>query len=80
MDNIINNYWINNHLEVLVCDDEGERVFVIVDTDSGIEEEISDRAARVLCMTPDSTINPDNWEEFCTASGRFCEDQRQEFR
>ena len=74
MDNIINNYWINNHLEVLVCEDEGKRVFVVVDTDSGIEEEISEYAARVMCMPPDSSINMDNWEDFCTASGFFQED------
>ena len=74
MDNIVNNYWINNHLEVLVCEDEGKRVFVVVDTDSGIEEEISEGAARVLCMTPDSSINMDNWEDFCTLWGSFKED------
>jgi len=74
MDNITNNFYVNNHLEVLVCDDDGNRVFVIVDTDSGIEEEISEFAARVLCMTPDSTISMDNWEDFCTASGVFLED------
>ena len=33
MDNIVNYYPINNHLEVLVCDDDGTRVFVIVNTD-----------------------------------------------
>ena len=74
MDNITNNFYVNNHLEVLVCDDDGKRVFVIVDTDSGIEEEISEFAARVMCMTPDSTINMDNWEDFCTAQGVFLED------
>lgn len=74
MDNIINNYWVNNHLEVYAYDDDGKRVFVIVDTDSGIEEEISEYAARVMCMTPDSSINMDNWDDFCTASGYFTED------
>ena len=74
MDNIINNYWVSSWIEVLVCEDEGERVFVVVDTDSGIEEEISERAAKVMCMTPDSTINMDNWEDFCTASGFFLQD------
>mgnify|MGYP003132080061 CR=1 FL=1 len=74
MDNITNNYIVNNHLEVLVCDEPGNRVFLIVNTDSGIEEEISENAARAMCMTPDSTINPDNWDDFCTASGIFTED------
>ena len=74
MDNITNNYIVNNHLEVLVCEDNGKRIFVLVNTDSGIEEEISEYAARAMCMTPDSTINPDNWEDFCTARGIFTED------
>jgi len=74
MDNIVNYYPINNHLEVCVCDDDGTRVFMIVNTDWPIEEEISEHAARAMCMTPDSTINPDNWEDFCTARGVFVED------
>jgi len=77
MDNIINNYPINNHLEVCVCEGHpdlgGTRVFVIVNTDSGIEEQISDYAARVICINPDSTITPENWEDFCSASGVYCE-------
>ncbi len=74
MDNIVNNYWINNDLEVLVCDDEGTRVFVIVNTDSGWEEEISERAAMLMCVTPDSSITTENWGDFITASGVFVED------
>ena len=74
MDNIVNNFYVNNHIEVCVCDDDGRRVFVIVNTDSGIEEEISDYAARVICITPDSTITMENWEDFCTARGIFTED------
>ena len=74
MDNIVNYYPINNDLEVLVCDDEGDRVFVIVNTDSGREEQISEHVAKVLCFTTDSTIYHENWEDFCTASGIFVED------
>ena len=74
MDNIVNNYWVSSWIEVLVCEDEGKRVFVVVNTDSGIEEEISEYAAKAMCMTPDSTITPENWEDFCTASGYFVED------
>mgnify|MGYP003116339992 CR=1 FL=1 len=74
MDNIINNYWVNNDIEVLVCDDDGKRVFVVVNTDSGMEEEISERAALLLCTTPDSTIRAGNWEDFCTARGFFLQD------
>lgn len=74
MDNIINNYWINNHLEVCVCDDDGKRIFVLVNTDEGWEEVISEDVAGALCITPDSTITHQNWEDFCTASGFFCED------
>jgi hypothetical protein len=79
MDNIVNYYPLTHysrgsHLEVLVCDDDGERKFVIVNTDSGLEEEISERAALLICTTPDSTITPENWEDFCTARGVFVED------
>ena len=72
---IINNYWINNNLCVQVCeDDEGDRVFLIVNSESGHEEQISSGAAKVLCCDDTSTITYENWEDFCTASGRFCED------
>ena len=74
MDNIVNNYWVSSWIEVLVCEDEGKRRFVVVNTDSGIEQDISEYAARAMCMTPDSVITPENWEEFCTASGYFVED------
>ena len=74
MDNIVNYYPINNDLEVCVCDDDGRRVFVIVNTDSGIEEEISEYAARAICINPASTITMENWEDFCTARGIFTED------
>jgi len=62
MDNIVNYYPINNHLEVCVCDDDGT------------EESISESAARAICINPDSTITSENWEDFCTARGIFVED------
>ena len=74
MDNIVNNYPINNHLEVLVCDDDGKRVFVLVNTDSGWEETISEEVAAAMCITPDSTITHANWNDFCEARGIFTED------
>ena len=75
MDTYTNNYIVNNHLEVLVGEHEpGVRQFSLVNTDSAIEVEISENAAKALCMTPDSTITPENWEDFCTASGYFVED------
>ena len=75
MDTYTNNYIVNNHIEVLVGEHEpGVRQFTVVNTDSGFEEEISENAAKAMCMTPDSTINPDNWEDFCTARGIFTED------
>lgn len=74
MDNIVNSYPINHHLEVCVCDDDGTRVFVVVNTDSGWEEEINERTAKAMCINPDSTITESNWEDFCTARGRFTED------
>ncbi len=74
MDNIVNNYWVSSWLEVCVCDDDGKRVFVIVNTDDGSESTISEFAARVICINPDSTITMENWEDFCTARGYFTED------
>ena len=74
MDNIVNYYPIDNHLEVCVCDDDGTRVFVILNTDSGIEEQISETAAHAICINPDSTITMENWEDFCNARGGFVED------
>ena len=74
MDNIVNNYWVSSWLEVCVCEDDGKRVFVIVNTDDGTEEPISEFAARTICINPDSTITMENWEDFCTASGYFTED------
>lgn len=74
MDNIVNNYPINNYLEVYVCDDEGTRAFSIVNTDDGTVETISETAAKAICINPDSTITQANWDDFCTASGIFTED------
>ena len=75
MDTYTNNYIVNNHLEVLVGEHEaGVRQFSLLNTDSAIEVEISENAAKALCMTPDSVITEDNWEDFCTASGFFQED------
>ena len=74
MDTYTNNYIVNNHIEVLVGEILGVRQFTVVNTDLGVEEEISENTAKAMCMTPDSTINPDNWEDFCTASGIFTED------
>ena len=75
MDTYTNNYIVNNHIEVLVGEHEpGVRQFSIVNTDLGVEEEISENAAKAMCMTPDSVITEENWEDFCTASGIFTED------
>ena len=75
MDTYTNNYWVSSWIEVLVGEHEpGVRQFSLVNTDSGIEVEISENAAKALCMTPDSVITEENWEDFCTASGYFTED------
>lgn len=74
MHNIVNNYYIGSHIELLICDDEGTRRFIICNTDSGREEEISERAAMLMCISSDSVITEDNWEDFCTARGIFTED------
>ena len=47
---------------------------MIVNTDNGTEEQISESAARAFCINPDSTITYENWEDFCTATRQFCED------
>ena len=70
MSNIVNTYSINNHLEVLVCDDE----FIVANTDTGLAAEISESAARAMCINPDSTITTENFEDFCNAARQFCED------
>jgi hypothetical protein len=74
MDNIINNYPITEHLEVLVCDDNGKRFFVLLNTADAWEEIISEDVAAAMCLTPDSKITHENWEDFCTARGVFTED------
>lgn len=75
MDTYTNIYYVGNHLEILVGEHEpGVRQFSIFNTDLGVEEEISENIAKAMCMTPDSTITPENWEDFCTASGIFTED------
>ena len=82
MSNLVNTYPINNHLEVYVYEDQMQfrlgvsckRSFVIVNTDNGIEEQISEYAARAICINPDSTITTENFEDFCTATRQFCED------
>lgn len=74
MDNIVNHYSISFWIEVCVCEDAGRRVFVVVNIDNGTEEEISEAAAKVMCISSDSTITEENWEDFCTARGIFAED------
>ena len=83
MDNIVNNYIITPSLEVCVCEEvirfRGggrtiKRTFVIVNTSTGVEEEISEYAAMAMIIGPDSSITHDNWEDFCTARGVFVED------
>jgi hypothetical protein len=75
MHNINNTYCINNNLEICVYEDEdGRRVFFIINTHTGEREEISEHSACAICTIDESTITPDNWEDFCTASGIFTED------
>lgn len=83
LSNIVNNYWVSDHLEVCVQEFEevfrgGGRVkrrnFVIINTLTDVAEDISEWAAMAMCITPDSTITVDNWEDFCTARGIFTED------
>ena len=74
MDNITNNYIVNNNLEICVYEDEdGRRVFII-NTHTGEREEISEHSACAICTIDESTITVDNWEDFCTARGIFTED------
>lgn len=78
-----NNYWVSSWIEVHVREEvigfrgggsTTKRTFVVVNTASGVEEEISEYAAMAMCITPDSTITVDNWEDFCTGRGIFAED------
>ena len=74
MSNIINNYWVSSWVEVLVTEEDSVRTFFVQNTDDGTTVEITENAARAMCMTPDSVITPENWEDFCTARGYFVED------
>ena len=75
MDTYTNIYYIGNHLDLLVGEHEpGVRQFSIFNTLLAVEEEISENIAKALCITPDSIITEENWEDFCTASGIFKED------
>jgi hypothetical protein len=73
--NIVNTYWVSSCIEVCVQEfEDRSRNFLIVNTLSGVAEDISEYAARAMCITPDSTITMENWEDFCTARGIFTED------
>jgi len=82
--NIVNTFWLGPSIEVCVQEFDdvvfrgGGRVkrrnFIIVNTLTGVAEDISEYAARAICISPDSTITEENWEDFCTASGIFTED------
>ena len=72
---IINSYWVSSWVEVCVQEHaDGSRSFFVVNTHSDIAERIDAFAARAMCITPDSTITDDNWNDFCTARGIFTED------
>jgi hypothetical protein len=75
MDNIVNYYPINNHLEVCVCDDDG------TSSVRHRQHRFGNRRSRSLitllvssASIPDSTITMENWEDFCAARGIFTED------
>ena len=55
MDNIVNYYPIDNHLEVIVCDDDGTRVFVIVNTDTGTILDFGDFREQMRQLLLDNT-------------------------
>ena len=83
MNDTINNYWVSSWIEVHVREEvirfrgggtTTKRTFVVVNTATGVEEEISEWAAMAMCITPDCTITVDNWEDFCTGRGIFVED------
>ena len=75
MNTYTNIYHIGNHIDLLVGEHEpGVRQFSIFNTLLAVEEEISENTAKALCITPDSIITEENWEDFCTASGIFVED------
>ena len=73
--NIVNTFWLGPSIEVCVQEfEDRSRNFLIVNTLTGVAEDISEYAARAICISPDSTITEENWEDFCTASGIFTED------
>ena len=81
--NIVSTYWVSSWIEVCVQEFDVEsrgggcvkhRNFVVVNTASGVAEDISEFAAMAMCITPDSTITVDNWGDFRTGRGIFRED------
>jgi hypothetical protein len=74
--NIVNTFWLGPSIEVCVQEFErGIRHFLIVNTLNGLAEDISEYAARAICVAAEhSLITEDNWEDFCTARGIFTED------
>jgi hypothetical protein len=73
--NIVNTFWLGPSIEVCVQEfEDRSRNFLIVNTLTGVAEDISEYAARAICISPDSTITEENWEDFCTVRGIFTED------
>lgn len=81
--NIVATYWVSSWIEVCVQEFDVEfrgggsvkrRNFVVINTASDVAEDISEYAAMAMCITPDSTITVENWEDFCTGRGIFTED------
>jgi hypothetical protein len=74
---IINNYFISPDLELSSArdhDDETKIVFVIFNHELASEIVISEETAKFLCITSESTINLNNWEDFRNGTRMFLKD------
>ena len=74
---IINNYFISPDLELSSArdhDDETKIVFIIFNHELASEIVISEETAKFLCITSESTINLNNWEDFRNGTRMFQKD------
>ena len=75
MSNILNRYSISSDLEIYCFhDDETKIVFVLVNHELADELIITEKTAKFLCITSESTINLNNWEDFRNGTRQFQKD------
>ena len=74
---IINTYTVSTDIEISSArdhDDETKIVFIIFNHELASEIVISEEVAKFLCITSESTINLNNWEDFRNGTRMFQKD------